>query len=86
MPVRTIGIREQGAWVRSRYPHFQCKVADGLLVCKGELQPTVVSRIYTVEIHYRTGKWPKAFVPGAQPSARARIDPPVLSKNAPGGL
>lgn len=66
MRIHTIGIREQGAWVRNRYPGFRCDVVRGLLICKGELQPTEVSRVYQVEIHYRTGRWPKAFVPGAQ--------------------
>lgn len=66
MRIRTIGIREQGAWVRSRYPGFRYEVIDGLLICRGELQPNPVNKIYTVEIHYRTGKWPKTFVPGRQ--------------------
>lgn len=64
--IHTLGIHEQAAWVRSRYPGFRCEIQDGLLVCRGRLQPTPVFSTYEVEVHYRTGTWPKAFVPGGQ--------------------
>lgn len=66
MGVRTVGIREQGAWVRSRYPDFTYKVSGGLLVCRGRVRPSPISQVYQVEIHYRVGKWPRAFVQGGQ--------------------
>jgi len=66
MRIRTIGIREQGAWIRSKYPAFQYKVTRGFLHSRGELQPTPVSHIYGVEVLYRVGNWPKALVPGRQ--------------------
>jgi hypothetical protein len=62
MGVRTVGIREQGAWVRSRYPNFTYRVSGGLLVCSGKVCPTPISQDYQVEIHYRVGKRPRAFV------------------------
>jgi hypothetical protein len=64
--IRTIGIREQAAWMRSRYPAFRCEVHGGLLVCRGELQPGPVCATYKALIEYRVGRWPKAFVPGDQ--------------------
>lgn len=64
--IRTIGIREQSAWLRSRYPGFQCQIDGGLLICRGQLQPGPVSATYDVVIHYRVGTWPKVFVPGDQ--------------------
>ncbi len=66
MRLKTLGIREQSAWVRICYPAFRCSITDGLLICRGTLQPGPVSRVYKAEIHYRVGKWPKAFVPGNQ--------------------
>lgn len=63
---RTVGIRDQTAWMRSRYPAFHCKVESGLLVCQGQLQPGPVNAVYEVRIEYRVGRWPKAFVPGNQ--------------------
>lgn len=64
--IHTLGIHEQAAWVRSRYPGFHCDIQDGLLVCRGCLKPTPMCRTYDVAVHYRTGTWPKAFVPGGQ--------------------
>jgi hypothetical protein len=66
MGIRTVSIREQGAWLRTRYPAFRYKVAGGLLLSTGELQPTPVSHLYVVEIRYRIGNWPKALVPDRQ--------------------
>jgi hypothetical protein len=66
MGISTISIREQGAWIRTRYPAFRYKVSGGLLVCKGELRPTPVSQVFAVEVRYHAGKWPRAFVPGGQ--------------------
>eukprot|EP00456_Euglypha_rotunda_P055646 TRINITY_DN45358_c0_g1_i2.p1 TRINITY_DN45358_c0_g1~~TRINITY_DN45358_c0_g1_i2.p1 ORF type:complete len:106 (+),score=10.56 TRINITY_DN45358_c0_g1_i2:137-454(+) len=63
---RTIGIRDQAAWMRSRYPSFECEVDGGLLVCRGRLQPGPVNAIYDVRLEYHVGRWPKAFVPGNQ--------------------
>jgi hypothetical protein len=76
--IRTIGIREQAAWMRSRYPAFRCEVHGGLLVCRGELQPGPVYATYKALIEYRVGRWPKVFVPGDQlkplePGERSRI-------------
>jgi len=61
--IKTLGIREQAAWVRTCYPSFRCDVRGGLLVCRGQLQPTPVSRTYEVQVHYRVGTWPRVFVP-----------------------
>lgn len=63
---RTIGIRDQAAWMRSRYPTFRCDIDHGLLICRGQLQPSPVNAAYDVRIEYRVGQWPKAFVPGNQ--------------------
>jgi hypothetical protein len=64
--IRTLGIRDQAAWMRSRYPAFRCDINGGLLVCSGPLQPGPMNRNYDVEIRYRVGTWPKAYVPGDQ--------------------
>ena len=64
--IKTLGVRDQAAWVRCSFPTFQCTIDGGFLVCRGTLQPDPVNRVYAVEIHYRAGQWPKAFVPGNQ--------------------
>lgn len=64
--IRTIGIREQSAWLRNRHPDFQCQVKNGLLICRGHLQPSPVSATYAVVIQYRVGTWPEVFVPSDQ--------------------
>jgi hypothetical protein len=64
--IRTLSIREQAAWVRSRFPSFTCQVDGGLLFCAGAVQPGPVSSTYDVRLVYRVGTWPKVFVPGGQ--------------------
>jgi hypothetical protein len=64
--IKTLGIRDQAAWVRSRNPGFRCEVNGGLLSCRGQLQPGPVCATYDVVIEYRVGTWPKAYVPGNQ--------------------
>jgi hypothetical protein len=64
--IKTIGIRDQAAWVRSRNPGFRCDVTGGLLTCRGRLQPGPMNATYEVVIQYRVGTWPKVYVPGDQ--------------------
>jgi hypothetical protein len=52
--------------MQSRYPHFSYRVTQGQLVCMGKIQPTPVTRVYRFEFRYRTGTWPRTFVPGGQ--------------------
>jgi hypothetical protein len=64
--IHTIGIHEQAAWVWQQFPSFSCRINRGLLICTGMLQPSPVSDEYRVEIHYRTGTWPRSFVRNGQ--------------------
>ena len=64
--INPLGIRDQAAWLRIRYPGFECTVLGGLLIARGQLQPSPVSAIYDVVLEYRVGTWPKVFVPGDQ--------------------
>ena len=64
--IKTLGIRDQAAWVRSRNPGFCCDITGGLLVCRGPLQPGPIYAKYNVVIEYRVGRWPKVYVPGDQ--------------------
>jgi hypothetical protein len=64
--IRTLGVREQAAWMRSRNPEFRCDVAGGLLTCRGPLTPGPIHATYDVVIRYRVGTWPKVYLPGDQ--------------------
>jgi hypothetical protein len=64
--IRTLSIREQAAWVRSRFPGFRSQIDGGLLICTGAVRPGPMSGTYDVRLIYRVGTWPKVFVPGAQ--------------------
>ena len=64
--IRTLGIREQAAWLRSRHAGFQCDVTGGLLTCRGAIRPGPMSATYEFILEYRTGRWPKVYVPGDQ--------------------
>lgn len=64
--INALGIRDQAAWLRTRYPGFRCTVEDGQLIARGRLQPSPVSAVYDVIVEYRVGEWPKVFVPGDQ--------------------
>jgi len=58
-----LGVRDQAAWLRTRYPGFTCTVENGLLTARGQLQPSPIAAVYDVVVEYRVGKWPKVFVP-----------------------
>lgn len=61
-PVRTIGVREQMAQVRLRWPHLVCRIRNGMLVCDGAVRPTPMSQSYTVRLEYRVGWQPRVWV------------------------
>lgn len=60
--IRTLGLHEQAAWVRSLYPEIQCSVRGGLLVCVGPVQPLELSRTYRARIEYRIKKSPSVSI------------------------
>lgn len=64
--IRTIGVREQSAWMKQHHADFHCRVQGGCLECRGLVRPTPLSREYRVVIHYECGERPKVYVPGAQ--------------------
>lgn len=64
--IRTLGIRDQAAWLRNCNPAFRCEVTNGLLTCRGSLQPGPMNAAYEFILQYRVGTWPKVYLPGAQ--------------------
>jgi len=64
--VKTLGIREQAAWMRTRHPEFRCDIHGGLLYCRGPLKPGPMNATYDVVIRYRIGTWPRVILPGDQ--------------------
>ena len=63
---RKLNIREQAAWMRNDLPRFRTEISGRVLVCRGVLQPTPLSREYSVVVQYQFGFRPRVFVPGGQ--------------------
>ena len=70
--VRTIGLREQLAYMRMWWPTFHSRVRSGLLICDGELQPNDLCATYRVRITLPGGDVPAVRV--ISPELRARED------------
>lgn len=64
--IKTLGIREQAAWMRSCHPAFRCEIDRGVLTCRGPLKPGPINATYDVAIRYRVGSWPTVILPGNQ--------------------
>jgi hypothetical protein len=60
----------QAAFVRLRFPEFILRVRNGLLVCRGPVQPTPLSETYKVRVEYRLGGTPNVWVD--EPALRRR--------------
>src|SRR6266542_2507486 len=73
---RSLNVREQAAWIRHCLPQFRCSVKGRELVCRGVLQPTPLSREYSVMIHYEFGCCPRVFMPRGQ-LQRRNADQPI---------
>ena len=69
--IKTLGIHEQKAWFKTVFPRFSCLIAESTLVCSGELQPTPLGSAYRVQIQYRGGHNPKAFIRDGQLQRRS---------------
>jgi hypothetical protein len=57
-----IGLREQGAHIRTYFPKFNVRYRDGELVADGEVQPTPRSLKYRLRVTYRGGDRPRVHV------------------------
>lgn len=58
----TVGVHEQLAAMRLRWPRFDCSVAGGMLTCVGSVQPRPISNVYTAQITYRVGRYPRTTI------------------------
>jgi hypothetical protein len=66
----TVGVHEQLAAMRLRWPQFECSVTGGLLVCVGDIQPRPINDVYTARITYRAGWYPRTSI--LRPKLRCR--------------
>jgi len=82
-PIRTLSIREQGAWMRHHYPRFKTTVTSRTLRSAGLLQPTPTSRSYEVIIFYEAGENLGAFVQGLRTRADAKRIPHTYGPDQP---
>jgi len=62
IPTRVLGLGEQLAYLRLFWPSFRSKVRAGTLSAIGELQPSVLSDKYTVEVRQPGGRAPEIRV------------------------
>jgi hypothetical protein len=69
---KTIGLPEQLAFMRLRWPMFNSRIRNGLLTCRGQLAPDAACATYDVSITYRGGDKPEVRV--LEPQLRRRSD------------
>ncbi len=74
--IPTLGLPEQGARVRHRWPNLRCVISGPVLSCKGPVQPLPIGQSYQVRLAYRVNKWPRAYVD--RPGLRRRDREPDL--------
>lgn len=60
--VRVLGLGEQLAHLRWRWPSFRSQISDGVLTATGDLQPSELSAVYTVSVRQRGGRNPEVRV------------------------
>jgi hypothetical protein len=61
-PRRVLSVNDQLARMRLAYPHFRCRVRDGVLIAEGEVRPTERSVAYKVRIEYSADEPPDVRV------------------------
>lgn len=76
IPRRVLGLGEQLAFLRLHWPEFRSQIRHGRLVSVGDLQPSELSRTYTIEVSQRGGQTPEVRV--RAPVLRSRIDEPRI--------
>jgi len=59
---RVFGLREQLAYMRMIWPHFNCRVVGSRLVCRGSVTPLDISAEYSIRIDYEVGGLPSVWV------------------------
>jgi hypothetical protein len=57
-PARRLSLAHQALGLRSVFPDSESMIKHGQLTWTGRLQPCELSRVYTVEITYRQGRYP----------------------------
>ena len=72
--IRTVGVHEQKARIELRWPGLKCSFRDGTLVCRGRVQPTPMSRAYTIRLEYSVERQPRVRV--EDPPLRRRESAP----------
>ena len=61
--IKTLGIHEQLAHLRGRYPAFSSsQKRNRIIVCSGSIQPTALSSTYRVRITYEIKKTPEVEI------------------------
>lgn len=48
--------------IKNNFDCFSCKVVGDTLICKGEIQPTMHSCIYSIKISYKVWGKPKVWI------------------------
>lgn len=67
-------MRDQAAFIRLRWPEFECSVRRGKLICTGPMQPSPSHHRYQIRVSYAASDIPKVIVLS-----------PVLVPREPGG-
>jgi hypothetical protein len=81
--LRTLSVRDQGAWMRHYQPSFKTEATNCALCSTGILQPTSASRKYLVKIVYEAGRRPAAYVGGLRTREHGERIPHTYACNRP---
>jgi hypothetical protein len=73
---KPINIIVQLSQLKSMFPESNGTVHCGTLRWRGEIQPTIMSQNYTLEIRYRNNKFPVVYMVGAPWQVSAIKRPP----------
>lgn len=57
-----LSLAQQAFLLHQAIPHASCRFRGDQLVCIATLQPTELSRTYTVQVRYQYGLWPATRV------------------------
>lgn len=60
--VPALGVYEQRAHLRRVWPALRCDIHDGMLECRGVVQPSPLTNAYRIHLRYKVHQPPRVWV------------------------